>query len=258
MQHPPAPPVSVLVADDDESARRALVRGLAAAWPGLKVIPAVNGVEAWDAFLAHEPALCFLDVRMPGMTGIEVAQRIGSRAQTVFVVAPSDRTLKRFQDDGVLHLTKPIEAARLAEVVGLLQGRMAPEVRDRLPDLQQLLDRLAGQLRRPTRIEVVEAGEGPQARLLKVDDILYFEADARCTRAVAQDGQEAVLRMPLKELAAQLDPERFWQIHRFVVVNQRHILNAQRLDDETMVVSLRERATTLPVARHFQGRFLGH
>ncbi len=104
---------------------------------------------------------------------------------------------------------------------------------------------------------MVETGEGALARWLNVDDVVYFEADARCTRAVSQDG-ETLIRTPLKELAAQLDPLRFQQIHRFVVVNQRHILNTQRLDDDTMVLSLREREKTLPVSRHFQGLFPAH
>ncbi len=102
---------TALVADDDETARRRLVRALAAVWPGLRIVQAVNGVEAWDAFLEHEPALCFLDVRMPGLTGIEVAQRIGDRAQTVFVMAANDRALTSFEDDAVDHLIKPLEPA---------------------------------------------------------------------------------------------------------------------------------------------------
>ncbi|GAP38610.1 LytTR family DNA-binding domain-containing protein [Piscinibacter sakaiensis] len=249
-------PIHALVADDDEGSRRALVRALAAIWPGLRQHQAVDGIEAWDGFLEHEPALCFLDVRMPGLTGIEVAQRIGDRAPVVFVMAPNDRALPTFQADGVPHLLKPLDAARLAEVVVGLQQRLAPGHRAQLPSLDRLLDRLAGQLRRPAPLEVVETVEGSQAaRLLRVDDVIYFEADARCTRAVSRDG-EALIRTPLKELAAQLDPLRFRQIHRFVVVNERHISHTERLDEQTMVLSLRDRPRTLPVARHFQPQFL--
>lgn len=251
------PAVVALVADDDEVQRRHLVRALATVWPGLKVLQAVNGVEAWDAFLEHEPALCFLDVRMPGLTGIEVAQRIADRAQTVFVMNPNDRALATFEAGAAHHLLKPLEPARVAEVVAKLQARMAPSDQASLPSLHDLLDQLASQLRRPSPLEVVEAGEAGQSRLLNVDDIIYFEADARCTRAVSESG-EALIRTPLKELAAQLDPLRFRQIHRFVVVNQRHILNTQRLDDETMVLSLGGGRKTLPVSRHFQGQFQEH
>ena len=247
--------VSALVADDDDAARVNLARSLGAVWPGLRIIQAVNGVEAWDAFLEHEPAACFLDVRMPGLTGIEVAQRIGDRAQIVFVMAANDRALPNF--NAAEHLIKPLDPGRVVEVVLALQAHLSADDRTGLPSLHHLIDRLAGQLRRPAPLEVVEAREGQQARWLNVDDIVYFEADARGTRAVSQDG-EALIRTPLKQLAAQLDPLRFWQIHRFVVVNHRHILNAQRLDDQTMVLSLRERQKTLPVSRHFQGLFPDH
>lgn len=255
--HAETPAVQALVADDDDAARRQLVRALAVVWPGLKIVQAVNGVEAWDAFLEHEPPICFLDVRMPGLTGIEVAQRIADRTQTVFLIAANDRALDSFVTGEANHLTKPLEPAQVAEVVARLQANLPPHDQAAVPSLHGLLDRLAGQLRRPAPLEVIEAGEGSQARLLNVDDIIYFEADARCTRVFSEDG-EALIRTPLKELAARLDPLRFWQIHRFVVVNQRHILNTQRLDDETMVLSLRERQKTFPVSRHFQGLFQDH
>ena len=249
--------ITALVADDDEVARRQLVRALAVVWPGLRIVQAVDGIEAWDAFLAHEPAMCFLDVRMPGLTGIEVAQRVAEQAQTVFVMTPSDRALASFQAESALYLTKPFDPAPLAEVVLQLQGRLAEAQRSALPSLHQLLDRLEGQLRRPAPIEVIEAGEGAEARWMNVDDVIYFEADARSTRVVSLDG-ELWVRTPLKALAAQLDPLRFQQIHRFLVVNQRHILATRQVDNNTMELSLREQSRKLPVGRHFQSLFRGH
>ena len=249
--------VTALVADDDGSARRQLVRALAAVWPGLHIVQAVDGVEAWDAFLAEEPSVCFLDVRMPGLTGIEVAQRVAEQAQTVFVMAPSDRALASFQAESALYLTKPLDAAQLATVVAQLQGALPSSQQPSLPSLHQLLDRLASQLRRPAPLEVIETGDGSQSRWIKVDDVVYFEADARCTRVVSQDG-EVTVRTPLKALAAQLDPQRFQQINRFQVVNQRHILGARQVDADTMVLSLREQTRTLPVGRHFQALFRAH
>lgn len=251
------PEVAALVADDDEATRRLLVRSLAAVWPGLKIVQAVDGVEAWDSFLAHEPALCFLDVRMPGLTGIEVAQRIADRAQTVFLLAANDQALGGLTAGHALHLTKPLLPERVAEAVAHLQQHLAPEQQAALPSLQALLDRLASQLRRPAPLEVIEAGDGAQRCLLPVDDIVYFEAEARGTRAVSAQG-ETHIRTPLKELVARLDPLRFPQIHRFVVVNRRHILATRRSDDGSMVMSLREGQKTLPVARHFQAQFKDH
>lgn len=253
----PTEPIVALVADDDHGARRALVRALVAVWPGLRILQAVNGIEAWDCFLEQEPALCFLDLRMPGLTGIEVAQRIGERARMVFVMNASDRALPSFEAGAIDHLRKPLEPASVAAVVSRLQAAMAVDHGAALPSLEQLLDRLAGQLRRPAPIEGIEAVEhrpGEQPRWLPVDDIVYLEADALCTRVVSRGG-EALVRTPLKQLAAQLDPQRFWQIDRFLVVNHHHVVAARQVDEQTMVVSLREQSRTLPVARHFQGRF---
>lgn len=253
----PPPSIVALVADDDDAERRALVRALASVWPGLRILQAVNGIEAWDSFLEHEPTLCFLDLRMPGLTGIEVAQRIGERARMVFVMNASDRALPSFEAGAIDHLCKPLEPASVAAVVGRLQSALAAEHDAALPSLEQLLDRLAGQLRRPAPIEGIEAVEprpGEQPRWLPVDDIVYLEAEALCTRVVSRGG-EALVRTPLKQIAAQLDPQHFWQIDRFLVVNHQHVVAACQVDEQTMVVSLREQSRTLPVARHFQGRF---
>lgn len=243
-----------LIADDDATIRRRLARALTTVWPELRIVEEPDGIDAWDGFLEHEPALCFLDVRMPGLTGIEVAQRIADRAQIVFLAEKKDRAIEAFQAADVAHLIKPFEPLRIAEIVTRLQASLRPEHQPMVPSLHQLLDRLAGQLRRPAPLQVIQVGEGPQAQWLDVDDIIYLEADARYTRVVSRGG-EMVVRKPLKLLAAQLDPLRFWQINRFTVVAQQHILDTRRLDEQTMVLTLRERPKTLPVAPHFQSLF---
>lgn len=244
--------IKAVVADDDRIVKRRLVRSLTAVWPELKVLEAADGVDAWDAFLEHEPALCFLDMRMPGLTGVEVAQRIGDRALVVFLADANDRALPTFESDSVLHLVKPLDEKRIADVVTRVQAAMPPQQQELLPSLHQLLDKLASQLRRPDPLEVIETGDGP----LLVDEIIYMESDPRGTRIVSQQG-EALVHTPLKELVAQLDPAVFKQVNRFAVVHQRHIERTRRLDAETMVLSLRENDKTLSVGRHFQPWFGG-
>ncbi|MBC8055468.1 MAG: LytTR family transcriptional regulator [Rhizobiales bacterium] len=129
-------------------------------------------------------------------------------------------------------------------------------------DLHQLLNQLVGQVRKPAPLEVIQAGVGKDVRLVRVEDVVYFEADSRYTRAVCTEGAggegaegEVLIRSPLKELIAQLDPARFWQIHRAVIVNHRHIASAERIDDGRMVLTLRGRGEKLPVSRHFQSLF---
>ncbi len=253
---------TALIADDEEAPRSQLLMALAQAWPGLTVVAeCTNGVDAWDAFLEHEPEVCFLDVRMPGLTGIEVAQRIGARAQIVFVTPHGDHALAAFDAGAVDYVLKPVDAPRLEQVMARVQGRLA-RPGDTSGDLQRLLNQLVGQVRKPAPLEVIQAGIGKEVRLVRIDDVVYFEADSRYTRVVFREapGQvdgEVLIRTPLKELIAQLDPQRFWQIHRSVIVNHREIASAVRQDDGNMVLTLRRRGEKLPVSRHFQGPFRG-
>ena len=245
---------TALIADDEEAPRAQLVHALRHAWPELQVVQeCVNGVDAWDAFLEHEPDVCFLDVRMPGLTGIEVAQRIRAHAHIVFITTHGDHALAAFDAAAVDYVHKPIDTERLVQICERVKARLAvPSAAP--PDLQMLLNQLVGQVRKPAPLEAVQAGIGKEVRLVRVEDVVYFESESRYTRVVYGDG-EALIRTPLKELLAQLDPGRFWQVHRSVIVSQRHIASAVRVDEATMVLTLRGRDEKLPVSRHFQSLF---
>ena len=258
-----------LVADDEEAPREQLLAALRSAWPELQVVAtSANGVDAWDAFLEHEPEVCFLDIRMPGLSGIDVARRIGTQAQIVFATAYGDHALAAFDAGAVDYLLKPVDAARLAQTVQRLQARqaaVAPAVHvvpavPAVPDLQALLQRLAQQAQRPPPLAVLQAAVGREVRLIRSEDVIYFESDTRYTRVVHDsagvEGQ-ALIRTPLKELLTQLDEQLFWQVHRSVIVNHRHIAAAVRVDEGQMHLTLRGRPETLPVSRHFQALFKG-
>lgn len=253
------PTITALIADDEEAPRAQLRAALQRCWPQLQIVAeAVNGVDAWDAFLEHEPAVCFLDIRMPGLNGIEVAQRIQGRAQVVFVTAFGDHALAAFDAGAVDYVLKPVDDERLAQAISRVRSRVQATTAATPPDasLQALLAQLAAQVKRPAPVEVIQASLGKEVRLIRVDSIVYFEADARYTRVVHEDG-EALIRTPLKELLAQLDSQRFWQVHRSVIVNHHHIASAVRVDEGTMHLVLHGRPEKLPVSRHFQGRFKG-
>ena len=249
---------TALIADDEEAPREQLLAALREAWPELQIVAtADNGVDAWDAFLEHEPDVCFLDIRMPGLSGIDVARRIAGRAQVVFVSAYGDQALAAFDAGAVDYVLKPVGAERLAQAVQRLRARTAaaaPSVD--APALQALLAQMAGQLQRPPPLAVLQAGMGREVRLIRIPDVVYFESDARYTRVV-HEGGDALIRTPLKELLAQLDEQVFWQVHRSVIVNHRHIQAAVRTDEGQMHLTLRGRGQTLPVSRHFQGLFKG-
>ncbi len=249
---------TALIADDEEAPREQLLAALRSTWPALRVVAvAANGVDAWDNFLEHEPEVCFLDIRMPGLSGIDVARRIGAQAAVVFATAYGDHALAAFEAGAVDYLLKPVDAERLAQTVARLKLRLAPAAP--APDpaaLQALLAQLSAQARRPPPLAVLQASMGREVRLIRTDDVVYFESDSRYTRIVFEGG-DALIRTPLKELLAQLDEQQFWQVHRAVIVNHRHVAAAVRVDEGHMHLTLRGRPETLPVSRHFQGLFKG-
>lgn len=259
----PSATVRALIADDEEAPRAQLAAALAQAWPGLRLVAeCANGVDAWDAWLEHEPQVCFLDIRMPGMSGIEVARRINGRTPVVFVTAFGDHALAAFDAGAVDYVMKPVDPQRLAQSVERVRARLDKPALDLsgVQSLQALLAQLAGSVRRPAPLEVIQAGVGKEVRLIRVDEVVYFESDSRYTRVVHEGpggAGDALIRTPLKELLAQLDDTQFWQVHRSVIVNQRHIASAVRVDEGHMHLVLRNRPETLPVSRHFQGLFKG-
>jgi len=262
-------PATALVADDEEAPREQLLAALRSTWPELRVVAvAANGVDAWDAFLEHEPEVCFLDIRMPGLSGIDVARRIGAQAQVVFATAYDEHALAAFEAGAVDYLLKPVQPERLAQTVARVQARLAPPpptAGAAAPDpaaLQALLAQLSTQIagRRAPPLTVLQASVGREVRLIRTDEVVYFESDSRYTRVVfdgALGSGDALIRTPLKELLGQLDEQQFWQVHRSVIVNHRHIAAAVRVDEGHMHLTLRGRPETLPVSRHFQHLFKG-
>ncbi len=248
----------VLIADDEEAPREQLRAALATAWPEAQIVgAATNGADAWDLFLEHEPEVCLLDIRMPGLSGIDVARRIGGQARVVFVSAYGDHALAAFDAGAVDYLLKPVDPARLAQTVQRLRAAQARAA----PDMAALLQQLAGTLRRPAPLAVLQAAVGREVRLIRTEEVVYFESDSRYTRVVYEGAAgataDALIRTPLKELLTQLDEQLFWQVHRSVIVNHRHIASAVRVDEGHMHLTLRGRPETLPVSRHFQSLFKG-
>jgi DNA-binding LytR/AlgR family response regulator len=259
---------TALIADDEEAPRGQLEAALRRVWPTLGTIHrACHGIDAWDAYLAHEPDVCFLDIRMPGMSGLEVAQRIGGQTPVVLVTAFSEHAISAFDAGAIDYVLKPVEDERLARTVERLQLRLdvpAPVATSAPPDaLADTLGRLLRDRRlvSPTpRLTVLQASVGREVKLIRLSDVLYFESDARYTRVVWQEQNQtgdALLRMPLKELLPQLEMEDFWQVHRSAIVRAACIASAVRTGEGLMHLTLRGHADTLSVSRHFQARFRG-
>ena len=248
---------TALVADDEPLLRKALVRQLAEAWPELEVVAqARNGREAVEMYEAQQPDICFLDVHMPGLSGVEAARYIGRRAHLVFVTAFDQYAVQAFEHGALDYLMKPVEAPRLADTVARLQERL--RAAQPAGDTEALLERLAAHLRRgapPEPLRWIRASVGQSLRLVAVDDIDFLRSDAKYT-LVAWRGEggkpaEGLIRTPLKELLAQLDPAEFAQVHRSVVVNLRAVSHVTRGDNETADIHLKGRTEVLPVSRSY-------
>jgi len=254
---------TALIADDEPLLREALAGQLARVWPELDVVAqAKNGREAVRLFEELLPDVCFLDIHMPGLSGIDAANQIGRRAHLVFVTAYDDYAVQAFAQGALDYLLKPVEEARLAETVTRLKERL----QDARPpaNTELLLQQLAAQLVQlqraaaaasPAPLRFLHAQVGQALRLIPVDDIDYARSDAKYTivayRGEAGQPGEAVLRVPLKNLAAQLDPGQFVQVHRSVVVNLRAIGEVRRQGNDTAEIHLRGRKEVLPVSRGY-------
>jgi len=252
---------TALIADDEPLLRKSLTRLLAQAWPELEVVAqARNGREAVEQFEARQPDICFLDVHMPGLSGVEAARLIGRRAQLVFVTAYDKYAVQAFEQGALDYLVKPVEPARLADTVARLQERL--RVAQPLPEIEALLVRLAAHLHKkagPEPLRFIRASVGQTLRMISVDEIDYLRSDEKYTLIAWRGDQgkpgEAVIRTPLKELAAQLDSAHFVQVHRSVVVNLRAISHVTRGPNETADIHLKGRAETLPVSRTYLHHF---
>ena len=252
---PAGAPPSALLADDEPLLRRGLQRMLAEAWPELVVVAeARNGREAVDLVEALAPTVCFLDVHMPALSGIEAAQLIGRRSHIVFVTAYQQYAVEAFERGAIDYLVKPVQAGRLADTVSRLRERVMSPGAQRLDDaiLEALAARLERRARRPG-LRWLRASVGPAVRLIAVEEIDFLRSEDKYTTVAWRDsnGQpgEAVVRTPLAELAQQLDPETFVQVHRSVVVNLRAVRQVLRRDNDTAEIHLHGRPDVLPVSR---------
>ncbi|MBK0392756.1 LytR/AlgR family response regulator transcription factor [Ramlibacter algicola] len=242
---------TALIADDEPLLRTRLAGLLEDLWPQLDIVAhARNGEEALDLFRQHRPDVCFLDVHMPGLTGIDAARQMEGATALVFVTAYDQYAVAAFARGAVDYLVKPVDPDRLAETVHRLQQRIASSQRAQVPD--EVLQSLAAMLRtrtEPAWLQWIKASVGTTVRLIPVDQVVYLKADHKYTVVVWEEG-EAVIRKTIRDLASELDPARFAQIHRSAIVNLRHVAQFTAVDDAGEV-ALKGRGERLPVSRSY-------
>jgi len=241
---------TAIVAEDEPTLRQQLVEQLGQLWPELTIVAeAGDGVSALRLMAEHRPDIMFLDIQMPGATGLEVARQVNGRSRVVFVTAYDEHAVAAFEQGAIDYVLKPISAARLFTTVTRLKERLGtPPPR---------LDAVLGPATAPPQknwLRWINASVGQNLRLITVDEIVYFQADNKYTRVVTAEG-EALIRKPLKELAEELDPNQFWQVHRSTMVNVGAVAGVSRDFRGRMLLKLKGRSETLQVSDSYTHLF---
>ena len=243
---------TAVIAEDEPVLRAQLKELLSAVWPELAIAAAAeDGFQAIQALKQHDPDVLFLDIQMPGVTGLEVARQASGRHHIVFLTAYDQYAVAAFDEGAVDYLMKPLTTGRLATACDRVKTRLssAPS------NLEGLLDALARRVAQTSPyLRWINASLGADVKLITVDEVCYFQSDTKYTRVVMGD-RESLIRKPLKELSHELDPAQFWQIHRSTIVNVNTIEGVSRELSGRFIVKLKNRNETLPVSQQFAHRF---
>lgn len=236
------PAARAIIAEDEPLLREELAELLASLWPELELVAqTADGIATLQALEKQAPDILFVDINMPGLNGLEVARQASGRCHVVFVTAYDQHTLAAFEQGAADYLLKPVTTARLATTVARLKERIGRPA----PALEGLLRELGGGQRGYLRW--INASQGQTVRVITVEDVCYFQADAKYTRVVTAEG-ESLIRKPIKELCQELDPASFWQIHRSTIVNVHAIAGVVRDLRGRTQVRLKRREELLAVS----------
>ena len=239
-----------VIAEDEPLLGAGLRDALTALWPSLRICAlAEDGIQTLRALEKHQPDILFLDIQMPGLSGIEVAQQVNGRCHVVFVTAFDDHAIQAFEQGAVDYLLKPLSMSRLATAVTRLKQRMGSTP----ARLNGLIERLPDP-REGEYVRWITASQGREVRLITIAEVCYFRSDNKYTAVVTPDG-EALTRVTLRELIDQLDPAVFWQVHRSTVVNANAIAGLMRDGHGRLNVKLKQRSETLLVSETYARRF---
>jgi DNA-binding LytR/AlgR family response regulator len=249
-------PVAI-IADDEEQLRTYLKTKLAQIWPDLVICnEAKNGIEAIDQINECRPDIAFLDIQMPGLTGIEVARKIAGKCWIVFITAYDKYAVEAFESEAIDYLLKPVTTERLEKTVSRLKERV--ETQSEPPqDFSQIVEKLISNMPDKSTSEYlkwIRAQHGDGIRLIQTDDIIYFKSEDKYTCVKTKTG-ESLISKPIKELAKELDPEKFWQIHRSTIVSVASITKVSRSLTGRHIIKLKNISEPLTVSRTYSHLF---
>jgi DNA-binding LytR/AlgR family response regulator len=248
---------TAIIADDEQHLAAYLNDRLTALWPELSVVGiARNGLEALKLMDDEAPAIAFLDIRMPGLTGLEVASRLDNKTHVVFVTAYDQYAVEAFDRQAADYLLKPVTDERLQRAIDRLKQRLAKAEApsDVAGLLKQLTQFMPGN--KNAYLRFIRAAHGETVRQIPVEDVNYLQAQDKYVSVYTKDG-ESLIRTPLSDLSAQLDPNEFWQIHRSVIVNINRVVSTRRDVMGKVFVKLKDAKTELPVSRAYVHLFKG-
>jgi DNA-binding LytR/AlgR family response regulator len=250
-------PIKAIIADDEPELRRYLRSALQEAWPDLDVCAeADNGPQALALIEKHRPRIAFLDIRMPGLSGMEVAKKIEADCRVVFVTAYDQYALEAFEAEAVDYLLKPVEADRLTQTVERLKREMTsdPSPGRPLPEnILRAINRIAGN-QPPRYLQWIRAQHRDSLQLIPTAEVCFFQARDKYTAVVTREG-EFLIRKSIKALAKDLDPDTFWQIHRGTLVNVGFIDKVSRSLTGRCILKLKDLSETLTVSRSYAHLF---
>ncbi len=246
--------IRAIIADDEEALRSYLRKKLLDVWPDLTVCgEAQDGNAALRLIETERPDVAFLDIRMPGLSGIEAARKASWKCQVVFITAYDKYAVEAFESEAVDYLLKPVASERLEKTVKRLRERAdaaAPQ-----PDISSILDKLSLALQKqPGHLQWIKAQHGGGVRLVSVGEVRYFKATDKYTTVRTRDG-ESLIRKTIRELEEELDPEQFWRVHRGAIVNVTSILNVTRSLAGTCSLKFRDIPDQLEVSRAYSHLF---
>jgi len=249
--------LNAIIADDEKQLRIHLKSKLADLWPELTLCgEAQNGLEALELIESCRPAIAFLDIKMPGLTGIEVAQRISSDCRVVFITAFDQYAIEAFENEAIDYILKPVTDKRLRKTIQRLKKQISG-ISDPPTDFSATMDRLLAALndtQSPGYLKWIKVRQGEEVRLIAIDDVCYFKAEDKYTRVRTLE-KESLIKKSIRQLSEELNPEKFWRIHRGSIINVNRIAGVHRSFAGRLIINLKDLPETLTVSRSYAPLF---
>lgn len=246
-------PIKAIIVDDEKELRHSLKESLRLLWPELTICgEAANGPEALSMIETLRPDIAFLDIRMPGFSGLKVAEKVVGKCWVVFISAYDRYAIEAFENEALDYIVKPVTPERLEKTIKRLQNRITT-VGPPPAEMTQIITNILTTLepgKTASHLNWIKSQHGEEVRIIPVGDVCYFKASDKYTAVVTRGG-ESLIRKSIKTLTEELDPKMFWQIHRSTIVNVNQIANVTRSFSGTLMIRLKDRSETLSVSRSY-------